>query len=65
MGLDHRFGHPMRLWETPYYAKTQLSRLLAETMIKAKPWKQPVIRRSTLLFYQVVCLTYFAERYPS
>jgi hypothetical protein len=36
LGLDHRFGHPLRLWETPFCAKTQRSRLMAETMVKAQ-----------------------------
>jgi hypothetical protein len=43
-GVDHRFGHPLRLCEKPYRAKAQRLRSVAETMINAQSinWFQAV-----------------------
>jgi hypothetical protein len=35
-GVDHRFGHHLRLCEKPYRSKAQRLRSVAETMINAQ-----------------------------
>jgi hypothetical protein len=43
-GVDHRFGHPLRLCEKTYRAKAQRLRSVAETMTNAQSinWFQAV-----------------------
>jgi len=43
-GVDHRFGHPLRLCEKTYRAKAQRLRSVAETMSNAQSinWFQAV-----------------------
>jgi hypothetical protein len=61
-GYDHHFGHPLRLWETPFCAKTQLSRLIAETMVKAQSDKPIPSRLDLNQASSIFASTYYSEK---